>query len=86
MRDTNDSWLQGGGQQGLLSLKTTTTTKNKLKEEVPRFALLEEEIDDFMGKQDLGTRAKTDKDVSLLKKAFLQWKVNLRKVKIVSPA
>ena len=60
--------------------------KKKLKEEVPRFALLEEAIDDFMGKQDLGTRAKTDKDVSLLKKAFLQWKVNLRKVKIVYPA
>ena len=68
MRGTNDSWLQGGGQQGLLSLKT----KNKLKEEVPRFALLEEAIDDFMGKQDLGTRAMTDKDVSLLKKAFFK--------------
>ena len=79
MRDTNDSWLQGWGQQGLLSLKTKE--KNKLEEEVPRFALLEEAIDDFMGKQDLGTRAKTDKDVSLLKKAFFQRKVELRKVK-----
>ena len=53
---------------------------------MPRFALLEEAIDDFMGKQDLGTRAKTDKDVSLLKKAFFQRKVELRKVKIVSTA
>ena len=43
---------------------------SKVKEEVPRFALLEEAIDDFIGKQDLGTRAKTDEDVSLLKKAF----------------
>ena len=62
--------------------------RNKLKEEVPRFALLEEAIDDFMGKQDLGSRAKTDKDVSLLKKAFFffQRKVDLNKVKIVSPA
>ena len=34
---------------------------------MPRFALLEEAIDDFIGKQDLGTRAKTDKDVSLLR-------------------
>ena len=53
---------------------------------MPRFALLEEAIDDFIGKQDLGTRAKTDKDVSLLKKAFFQRKVDLRNVKIVSPA
>ena len=60
--------VQGWGQQGLLSLKTKK--KNKLKEEVPRFALFEEAIDDFMGKQDLSTRAKTDKDVSQLKKAF----------------
>ena len=51
-----------------------------------RFALLEEAIDDFVGKQDLGTRAKTDKDVKLLKKAFFQRKVDLRKVKIVPPA
>ena len=68
------------------TLLKTTKKKNKLKEEVPRFALLEEAIDDIMGKQDLGTRAKTDKDVSLLKKAFFQRKVDLRKVKVVSPA
>ena len=60
--------------------------QNKLKEEVTRFALLEEAIHDFMGKQDLGMRAKTDKDVSLLEKAFFQRKVDLRKVKIVPPA
>ena len=60
---------------------------SKVKEEVPRFALLEEAIDDFIGKQDLGTRAKTDEDVSLLKKAFFfQRKVDLRKVKLVPPA
>ena len=53
---------------------------------MPRFALLEEAIDDFMGRQDLGTRAKTDKDVSLLKKAFFFFFLDLRKVKIVSPA
>ena len=53
---------------------------------MPRFALLEEAIGDFIRKQDLGTRAKTDKDVSLLKKAFFKRKVDLRKVKIVPPA
>ena len=53
---------------------------------MPRFALLEEAIDDLIGKQDLGTRAKTDKDVSLLKKVLFQRKVDLRKVKIVPPA
>ena len=57
--------------------------KNKLKEEVPRFAPLEKAIDDFIGKQDLGTSTKTDKDVSLLKKVLFQRKVDLRKVKIV---
>ena len=71
MRDTNDSWLQGWGQQGLLSLKTKQ--KNKLEEEVPRFALLEEAIEDLIGKQEnIGTWAKTDRDVSLLKKLFFK--------------
>ena len=67
-------------------LKKQKKQKKQIMDEVPRFALLEEAIDDFMGKQDLGTRAKTDKDVSLLKKAFFQRKVDLRKVKVVSPA
>ena len=64
MRDTNDSWLQSRGQQAWLSLK-------KMEEEVPRFALLEEAIEDLIGKQEnIGTRAKTDRDVSLLKKTL----------------
>ena len=80
MRDTNDSWLQSRGQQAWLSLK-------KMEEEVPRFALLEEAIEDLIGKQEnIGTRAKTDRDVSLLKKTFCQRKVDLSEVKIVSPA
>ena len=80
MRDTNDSWLQSGGQQAWLSLK-------KMEEEVPRFALLEEAIEDLIGKQEnIGTRAKTDRDVSLLKKTSFQRKVDLSEVKIVSPA
>ena len=62
MIDTNDSWLQSGGQQAWLSLK-------RMKEELPRFALLEETIEDLIGKQEnIGTRAKTERDVSLLKK------------------
>ena len=44
MRDTNDSWLQSGGQQAWLSF-------TKLEEEVPRFALLEEAIEDLIEKQ-----------------------------------
>ena len=51
-------------------LKKQKKQKKQIMDEVLRFALLEEAIDDFMGKQDLGTRAKTDKDVSLLKKSF----------------
>ena len=61
MTDTNDSWLQSGGQQAWLSLK-------EMEEEVPRFDLLEEAIEDLKGKQEnIGTRARTDRDVSLLK-------------------
>ena len=68
-------------------LKKQKKQKKQIMDEVPRFALLEEAIDDFMGKQDLGTRAKTDQNVSLVKKAlFFKRKVDLRKVKIVSPA
>ena len=64
MIDTNDSWLQSGGQQAWLSLK-------RMKEELPRFALLEETIEDLIGKQEnIGTRAKTERDVSLLKNPF----------------
>ena len=44
MRDTNDSWLQSGRQQAWLSF-------TKLEEEVPRFALLEEAIEDLIEKQ-----------------------------------
>ena len=40
-----------------------------MEEEVPRFDLLEEAIEDLIGKQEnMGTNAKTDRDVSLLKK------------------
>ena len=49
MIDTNDTWLQSRGQQAWLSLK-------KMEEEVPRFALLEEAIEDLIGKQEnIGT-------------------------------
>ena len=45
----------------------------KKEEELPRFALLEEAIEDLIGKQEnIGTRAKTDRDVSLLKKLFFK--------------
>ena len=40
---------------------------------MPRFALLEEAIHDFIGKKEnIDTRAKTDRDVSLLKNIFLK--------------
>ena len=45
----------------------------KMEEEVPRFALLEEAIEDLIGKQEnIGTGAKTDRDISLLKKLFFK--------------
>ena len=48
--------------------------------EVPRFALLERAIDDFIDEQvNKNTRAKTDGDINLLK-PFLQRKVELRNV------
>ena len=43
-------------------------SEKDMEEELPRFALLEGTIDDFIGKQEnKNTRAKTDRDVSLLK-------------------
>ena len=47
--------------------------EQKTEKEVPRFALLEEAIHDFIGKKEhIDTRAKTDRDVSLLKKLFFK--------------
>ena len=56
-------------------------------EEVPRFALLEGTIiDDFKDEQEnKTTRAKIDREVSLLK-PFLQKKVELRNVEEIPPA
>ena len=55
-------------------------------EEVPRFALLEGVIADFIDEQEnKNTRVKTDRDVSLLK-PFLQRKVELRNVNEIAPA
>ena len=51
-----------------------------------RFALLEGKIDDFIDEQeDKNTKAKTDRDVSLLK-LLLQRKVELRNVEEIPPA
>ena len=48
------------------------TRKNKMEEVVPRFALLEGTIDDFIDEQEnKNTSTKTDRDVNLLK-PFLQ--------------
>lgn len=47
--------------------------KNKIEEEVTRVALLGGKIDDFIdGQENKNTRAKTDRDISLLK-AFLSY-------------
>ena len=47
--------------------------KKKMEEEAPRLALLEEAIEDLIGKQEnIGTGAKTDRDISLLKKLFFK--------------
>ena len=57
--------------------------KSKM-EEVPRFALSEGLIDDFIDEQEKkNTRAKSDGDVSLLK-PFLQRKVELKKVEEIT--
>lgn len=57
-----------------------------MEEEVPRFALFEGKIDDFIHEQENeNTRAKTDRDVSLIK-TFLQRKVELRNVEEIPPA
>ena len=68
--------------------KRAAFCKNKMEEEVPRFALLEGTIDDFIDdfeQENKTTRAKTDRDVNLLK-TFLQRKVELRNVEEISPA
>ena len=55
-------------------------------EEVPRFALLEGTIHDFIDEhENKSTRVKSDRDVSLLK-PFLHRKVELRNVKELPPA
>ena len=60
--------------------KRAAFCKNKMEEEVPTFTLLEGTIDDFIDeKENKNTRAKTDRDVSLLK-PFHQWKKDLRNV------
>ena len=60
--ETRTLVLHSGGQQECGFLK------KKMEEKLPRFALLEGTIDDFIGKQEnKNTRAKTDRDVSLLK-------------------
>ena len=60
--------------------------ENNLEEEVPRFSLLEGTIDakdDFIDeKENKNRKAKTERDVSLLK-TYLQMKVELRNVKEV---
>ena len=51
-----------------------------MEEEVPTFTLLEGTIDDFIDEQEnKNTRAKTDREVSLLK-TFHRWKEDLRNV------
>ena len=60
--------------------------ENNIEEEVPRFSLLEGTIDakdDFIDeKENKNRKAKTERDVSLLK-TYLQMKVELRNVKEV---
>ena len=47
--------------------------KEKPEKQVPRFALPEEEIHDFIEREEnIDTRAKTERDVSLLKNIFLK--------------
>ena len=60
--------------------------KNKMEEEVLRFAFLEGTIADFIDEQEnKNSRTKTDRDVSLLR-PFLQRKVELRNVDEIPPA
>ena len=60
--------------------KRAAFCKNKM-EEVPRFALLEGTIHDFIDEhENKSTRVKSDRDVSLLK-PFLHRKVELRNAK-----
>ena len=60
-------------------------TSGRLSAEVPRFAPLEGTIDDFKDDQEIkNTRAKSDRDVDLMK-PFLQRKVELRNVEEIPP-
>ena len=53
---------------------------------MPRFTLLEETVDDFIDNQEnKNTRAKTDRDIILLRK-FLQTKGESRNVVEIPPA
>ena len=66
--------------------KGATFCKNKMEEEVPRFVLLEGTMDDLIDEQEnKNTRAKTDRNVSLLK-TFLQREEELRNVEEIPPA
>lgn len=57
-----------------------------MEEEVPRFVLLEGTMDDLIDEQEnKNTRAKTDRNVSLLK-TFLQREEELRNVEEIPPA
>ena len=56
-----------------ITVKSNTTAafgKNKMEEEVPRFALLVGTIDDFIDEQEKKHERKTDRDVSLLNPFF----------------
>ena len=58
----------------------------KIAEEIPRFALHEGTMDDFIDDQEnKNTRAKTDRDIILLK-TFLQTKGESRNVEEIPPA
>ena len=53
--------------------KQNKTKQNKREKEVPRLTLLEEAIHHFIGKQEnIDKRAKTNRDVSLLKNLFFK--------------
>ena len=66
IRDTNYSTSQWRE-------KSAPFCKNKIEEEVTRVAFLGGKIDDFIdGQENKNTRAKTERDISLLK-AFLSY-------------
>lgn len=66
--------------------KRAAFCKNKMEEEMPRFALLVLTIDDFEDEQEnKNTRARTEREESLLK-TFLQRKVELSNVEEITLA